>query len=60
MALPMRARARSLACCWAVRELGMTAVAVARFIGITQQAVAKAVGRGEELANDQGSKSIPL
>jgi hypothetical protein len=38
----------------------MTAVAVARFIGITQQAVAKAVGRGEELANDQGSKSIPL
>jgi hypothetical protein len=38
----------------------MTAVAVARFIGITQQAVAKAVGRGEEFADDQGSKSIPL
>jgi predicted transcriptional regulator len=35
-----------------VRELGMTAAAVAELLGITQQAVAKAVVRGEELADD--------
>jgi predicted transcriptional regulator len=49
--LPAPAR---LVCYWAVRELGMTAVAVARFIGITQSAVTQEVGRGEMLANDQG------
>jgi hypothetical protein len=33
---PQRAHAKSLACYEAVRELGMTAVAVARLLGITQ------------------------
>jgi hypothetical protein len=43
---PQRAQARSLACYWAVRELGMTAAAVAGLLGITQPAVTKAAGRG--------------
>ena len=36
-----------------VRELGMTAAAVARLLGITQQAVAKVAVRGEEFSDDQ-------
>jgi predicted transcriptional regulator len=40
--LPAPAR---LVCYWAVRELGMTAVAVARLLGLTQSAVTQAVGR---------------
>jgi predicted transcriptional regulator len=47
--LPAPAR---LVCYWAVRELGMTVVAVARLLGITQSAVTQAAGRGEMLAND--------
>jgi REP-associated tyrosine transposase len=49
---PLRVEARSLACYWAVRELGMTTVEVSRLLGITQSAVTKAVYRGEKLAKD--------
>ena len=45
---PRRAHARGLACYWAVRELGMTAVAVARWLGISQPAVTRAAGRGRD------------
>jgi predicted transcriptional regulator len=58
MALPMLAYARNLAFCWAVQEMGMTAVAVARLIGITQSAVTKAVYRGEKLAKDRSFQMI--
>jgi len=43
---PQRAQARSLACYWAVRKLGVTAFLAARLLGITQPAVTKAAGRG--------------
>jgi REP element-mobilizing transposase RayT len=55
---PVRVEARSVACYWAVRELGMTTVEVSRRLGITQSAVTKAVYRGEKLANDNGFKMI--
>jgi hypothetical protein len=58
MALPMLAYARNLAFYWAVRELGMTAAAVAGLLGIARSAVTQAGGRGEKLANDQGYKLI--
>ena len=45
---PQRAQARSVACYWAVRALGMTAVAVARLLGISQPAVTQAAGRGRD------------
>ena len=51
---PRRAEARSVACFWAVRALGMTTVEVSRRLGITQSAVTKAVYRGEKFAKDRG------
>jgi hypothetical protein len=43
---PQRAQASSLACYWAVPELGVTVVVFARLLGINQPAVTKAAGRG--------------
>ena len=42
--------ARSLLCYWAVRELGLTATALAKRLGMTQPAVGYAVSRGEQIA----------
>jgi len=47
---PVRVRARSLLCYWAVRELGMTATAVAHKVHMTQPAVSRAVERGRGIA----------
>jgi hypothetical protein len=55
---PQRAQARNLACYWAVRELGMTAVAISRLLGITYPEATKVAGRGEEHANSQRCKLI--
>ena len=55
---PQRTKARSVACYWAVRELGMTTVEVSRRLGITQSAVTKATYRGEKLAKDKGFQMI--
>ncbi len=49
---PVRVRARSLLCYWAVQELGMTATAVARQVGMTQPAVSRAVERGRGIAGE--------
>jgi len=48
-----RADARALVCYLATRELGMTAISVARLIGITQPAVTRAGYRGEALAKER-------
>ena len=48
-----RAQARALVCYWSVRELGMTAAAVARRIGMTAAGVYAAVNRGERLAAER-------
>lgn len=50
---PRRAEARALVCYWATRELGMTAIRVARLIGVTQPAVTRAAYRGEALAKER-------
>lgn len=51
---PHHVRARSLLCYWAVRELGMTATALAKTLGLTQPAVTQCVRRGEKVATDNG------
>lgn len=51
---PLRVQGRSLACYWAVRELGMTTVAVSKELGICQTAVTKAVARGKLFAERRG------
>jgi len=47
---PERLRARSLACYWAVKELGMNGTAVAKSLRLIQSSVSRAVQRGEKLA----------
>ena len=49
-----RVAARSVFCYWAVRDLGVTATAVAQALGCTQPAVSIAVRRGEQIARSQG------
>ena len=48
-----RADARALVCYLATRELGMTAISVARLMGVTQPAVTRAAYRGEALAKER-------
>ena len=49
---PLRVKARSLVCYWAVRELGMSGTSVGKLLGIGQPAVSRAVVRGEKYAQD--------
>ena len=49
---PLRVKARSLVCYWAVRELGMSGTSVGKLLGIGQPAVSRAVVRGEKLTQD--------
>ena len=51
-----RVRARDLLCYWAVVELGMPMVDLARKFDITPAAVSYAVQRGEKMAKEQGYK----
>ena len=49
---PQTVKARSLLCYWAVRELGISATALAKRIGITQPAISQCVKRGEVIARE--------
>ena len=49
---PLRVKARSLVCYWAVRELGMNGTRVGKLLGLSQSAVSRAVVRGRKLARD--------
>jgi REP element-mobilizing transposase RayT len=49
---PLRVKARSLVCYWAVREIGMSGTSVGKLLGIGQPAVSRAVVRGEKLIRD--------
>lgn len=46
---PLRVKAKSLVCYWAVKELGMAGTKVGKLLGLTQPAVSKAVQRGEKI-----------
>ena len=50
---PRVVEARSLLCFWAVRELGMSATAVAKRLKISQPAVSISVRRGEKISRDR-------
>jgi putative transposase len=53
---PLRVRARSLLCYWAVRELGLSGTSVGKQLGVGQSTVSRAVVRGEKLAEDMNLK----
>ena len=55
---PLRVKARSLVCYWAVRELGMYKTDVGKRLGISQSAVSRAVARGEKIAQDRNLSLI--
>ena len=48
-----RVAARSVLCYWAVREIGMTATALARRLRVSQPAISNAVLRGERVAKER-------
>ena len=49
---PMRVKARSVLCYWAVNELEMTGAEVGRRLKMSKSAVSRAVERGEKIAAD--------
>jgi hypothetical protein len=51
---PMKVKARSLFCYWAVRELGVTMAYLASKLNISQPAVSLSVRRGEKIASENG------
>jgi len=55
---PQRVKARSLLCYWAVKELEVGGVDIARRLKISQSAVSRAVARGESIAADMDLKLI--
>jgi len=52
--------ARSLLCYFLVRDLGMTATALAQKLSLSQPAVTMAVARGERLAKERGLSLVSL
>ncbi len=55
---PLRVRARSLTCFWAVRELGMSCTSVGKLLGLGQPAVSRAVVRGKKISRDMNIQLI--
>jgi len=51
---PVKVKARSLFCYWAVRELGFTMTDLASKLNISQPAVSMSVQRGEHIASENG------
>ncbi len=51
---PVKVKARSLFCYWAVRELGFTMVDPAPKLNISQPAVSMSAQRGERIASENG------
>ena len=48
-----RVEARRLAIYWAVRELGLTGISLARRYHLTQQSIVHAVQRGDKIARER-------
>ena len=51
---PLKVKARSLLCYWAVKELGFTMVDLASRLNVSQPAVSISVRRGEQIASENG------
>ena len=57
---PLRVKARSLFCYWAVRELGVTTTQLAGLLHISQPAVSICVNRGEQIVQKEGHDLFDL
>jgi REP element-mobilizing transposase RayT len=49
---PLRVKAKSLVCYWAVRELGLSGTDVGKIVKLSQSAVSRAIARGEKLSEN--------
>ena len=49
---PLRVKAKSLVCYWAVRELGLSGTSVGKLLNLSQSAVSRSVARGEILSDE--------
>jgi len=50
---PTRIRARSVLAYWAIRDLGLTATEVGKYLGLSKSAVSRAATKGQKLIADQ-------
>ncbi len=50
---PDRVRARGVLAYWAIRDLGLTATEVGKYLGLSKSAVSRAATRGQKLIVDQ-------
>jgi len=50
---PDRVCARSVLAYWAIRDLGLTAIEVGKYLGLSKSAVSRAATRGQKLIVDQ-------
>jgi len=50
---PDRVRARSVLAYWAIRDLGLTATEVGKYLGLSKSAGSRAANRGQKLIVDQ-------
>ena len=50
---PNQVRARSVLAYWAIRDLGLTATEVGKYLGLSKSAVSRAATRGQKLIVDQ-------
>ena len=55
---PIRVKARSLMCYWAVRKLGFSATELSKKLGVSQPAVSLSVKRGEQIAKGMQLKLV--
>jgi hypothetical protein len=55
---PLRVKAKSLVCYWAVRELGLSGTDVGKLVQLSQSAVSRAIARGEKLSEELKLKLI--
>ena len=51
---PEGVKAKSVAACWAVKELGMAGTEVGKELSLTQSTVSRAARRGEEIVREFG------
>jgi len=54
----IRSEARSLFCCWAVRELGISGTHLAKRLGMSQSGVVYAVNKGEKAAKEKNYQLV--
>jgi chromosomal replication initiation ATPase DnaA len=50
---PDRIRARSVLAYWAIRNLGVTATEIGKYLGLSKSAVGRVANRGQKLIVDQ-------